>query len=649
MAEDKIVISAIARVVDMATKPLQAIQKVIGGVAETAAKTGSAVSEAGGKMASAFGGLAGRVGTAASKIGNFARSTAGLIGPIGGLIGLAGIGGLTAGITDFIAKSKEIMGAATRLGVSTDAIQTFANVFGDSTERASEAMGSLQKTLAMVQRGGKGIEQTTNLLRKMGFTAQEIKLGNLETMLPVIMESFKNTKDPILRANMALKLFGKSGQQLIPFLIKGKEGFADARAEMERLGFTFDDLKAGLEGGQALKDLGNVIDNVRGKIAAEILPVFTSLVKGTTEWVKANRELLKQVALPAFIGAIAASVIGLGLAVAAALGPWTLLAGAIVAGGVAIYQNWDDLIAWMDKEIPGLTTMVSKAASDMWAFAKQAAQNIRKGFQEGGLAGGFAAYLTEFKNAYVGVLSFIVNQFMQVDWGAVGKAAGDLLWQALIAGFHATVQVGQFIIDQFNAALSFISTLDWASVGKAAGVLFVQAWIATFKALWDVNVWLAGLVVQMANYLSTVDWMAVFKGLMLFWPKLYVEMIRIGSELLKGLIDGMISAIPGLDGVISKIGEKMSKIGSWFKGVGISIADAAGEAAARMTAPYGQPQLATPVPGSPNLLQGGGTQRSEVSTKITVVTDPNAKVTTSQSVSGAPIKADVGEQRTEMP
>ena len=52
-------------------------------------------------------------------------------------------------------------------------------------------MGKLQKTLGELTAGGKEIQPTGELLHKMGVSVKEIADGNLEAILPKIVESFE--------------------------------------------------------------------------------------------------------------------------------------------------------------------------------------------------------------------------------------------------------------------------------------------------------------------------------------------------------------------------------------------------------------------------------------------------------------------------
>jgi hypothetical protein len=634
---DNIVISAVAKVIDQASAPLKAIQGVIAGVADTAAKTGGAIADVGAGITKAVGGITGRLGAAAGKVGGFVRSMSTMFGPLAGLTGLAGLAGLSSTIGDFIAKTKELNSVAQRLGSSTDAVQTFFEVFG-TADRATDAMSNLQKTLVDVGKGGKEAQPALALLKKMGVTAEEIKKGDLAAILPKIMEGFQKNENPILRANAALTLFRKSGQDLIPFLIKGKAGFAAAAEDVRVFGINMQGVARGLEAAKALKELGDVVDSTRNKIAASIIVAFTPMVNWLTEFIKANRELLGQVALPAFIGSIATALVGLGVALLGVLGPWSLLIGAIVAAGVAIAQNWGDIIAWFDKEIPGLTDTIAAAGKGIWDFVQKANRDISEGFTSGGLSGGLNAIWATFKTGGTDAIAWLVGLFSNVDWGAVGTSIGSLLWQALIAVIQAEAALGQLIIDQFNSALDWIKNADWASIGRQAGQLLGQMIMTELRAIVAINQWGVELGAKLIAALVSVDWGQVTTSILRFFIDLQMTFLKLGKDLIVGLISGMIDAIPGLRAVTDQISSMFEGAIGWIKGAAGSVANvardvatAAGESLARGTAQGGllqQPGVA-------------GTQRSEVTTNINVNAPPGSTVTTSQSKTGAPVDGGV--------
>ena len=232
MAE-KIDISAVARVVDQASGPIRNIQGAITKAAGAAKSASGSFARLG--SAGAFGGLTANLKNVGSTLGRLGGQIKGFLGPLAGIAGLAGIGGAVAAMKDYITTATAVGKASQRLGVSAEALQGFRYAAGNA-EIADDALTKLQKTMATVARGGKSVASSAGLLGKFGVSAQMIKAGNLEEILPRIAEGFKQNENPTLRAQMALALFGKSGQQLIPFLAKGRDGIAALSEEARRLG-----------------------------------------------------------------------------------------------------------------------------------------------------------------------------------------------------------------------------------------------------------------------------------------------------------------------------------------------------------------------------------------------------------------------------
>jgi len=641
MADEKIVISAIARVVDLASAPLKAIQAAIGGVASVAEKTTSAVASVGAKVGGAMKGFAGRLGEATSKVGNFVRNVGSMVGPLGGLIGLAGLGGAAAAMREFVNEGDALYKMATRLGTTVETIQLF-RIAADNVGLADDALANLQKTMAKVARGGKEAEPIVALLKKMGVTAQEMKLGDLEAILPKIMEGFKQNENQVLKTNAALLLFGKSGQAQLEWLSKGAEAAKAAREQMERLGYIS---TAGAKAANAAADqmtaLGFAIKGVRNVVGEALIPAFLPMIKWLTDFIANNRELLKQVALPAFIGALAAAVIGLGIAVASALGPWGLLAAAIIAAGTAIYQHWDEIIKWLDVEMPGLTKTVGEAASAIGKFAADTVRKINEGFQTGGLVGGITAYVTAFKDAYVGIVGWIIDLFLGIDWAAVGTQAGHLMVGALMALWRANLALGQFIIDQFTNALAWMRTADWGSIGQDAGRLLGEGIMLTLKAILNFHLLAAQAGAALAEGIASVDWLKVIQKISTFFVQLTVDMVRIGAELIGGLIKGMWNAIPGLSAVSDAVTGAFKGVGEFFKKGSVPLGDGAG-----VTTGPAWGRAAANTDQRPSLLRqqaatgngNGGHSKVEVTSKV--IAAPGSTVETTVSQSGAPINVD---------
>jgi hypothetical protein len=546
MADDKIVISAIARVVDLATGPLRGIQGAIAGVASTAAKTSAVVGEMGMAVGATVGAVGSKLGAATGKVAGFTRSMAGMFGPVSGLIGLAGIGGLTANLTAFIDKTKELSKSAARFGVTTDALQAMHFALGGS-EQAEAGLVKLSKALVTVKKGGKAAEPLITAMSKMGISAKEMQEGNLETLMPKIMEGFATQTNPVVRAGAAFAFFGRSGMQMIPFLVKGAAHMREMTELSKELGVSVEDIKLGGEAAKSMKLLGWAVEAAKNSIAAALLPAFVPMVKTLFEWIRANRQLLRAAALPLFIGLITTAVTSLGVALLSVLGPWSLLVGALVAGGVAIYQNWGSIISWLDKNIPGLTSTISKAVTQTAGFARNAANHIMLAFKNDGLAGGIAASVEMFKIALSNIGEWFAGLFRNVNWGEVGTTAGQLISQALMAIVRSQIDLGKFIIDQFLALHAWLLTVNWTDVGELIGQVIGLAFYAAARIAMAPMQLGALIANEMIAGMKGGDWGSVAKQILLFFLKLPLQMGAIGEQMIQGMIKGAWKAIPGAE------------------------------------------------------------------------------------------------------
>lgn len=640
MADDKIVVSAIARVTDLATGPLKGIAKAITGVSEVAKKTSGALSTVGGAVS----GLGNRLGAATSRVGGFVRGMGAMLGPVSALASMAGIGGLTVGLTRFIDKTKALQAASLRLGLTTDTLQTMFEVFG-TAERGESAMDQLQKTMIKIRQGGKEIQPTIDLLRRMGETMEMIKAGNYEAMMPIIMESFARTTDETTRGAMATALLGKNWQEFLPHLIKGRKGYADAKKSADKFRISQEGVNKGVEAGSALKDLGDIAESAGNKIAEALLPTFTALVKILGDFIDRNRELLGQWALPVLIGAIATAVIGLGAGVVAALGWWTLLVGAIVGAGTAIYQNWDKIIKWVDDKVPGLSTTIAKAGTDVANFVKKAAADISKGFEEGGLAGGVEAYVNTFKAAWSGIGGWFEEQFRKINWDAVGTWAGGQLHAAMVGVIKIEQALAASVEQQMRNALASLRASDPSKDGENFGFRFMTGFLQGVR---EFDAWWQGLADKLNASLKTVDWGAMVKKFF----QLDAELSAMAEQWVKGMIIGMLKAVPGFKEVADAIKATVA-FGERQFGPGPQ-ADAKGNYMLPGYVPPVTPSgPMSPMPGTPTadllaLARQGGS-KSEVTIK-NIVTLPNGgTVTTESSQSGAPLNVEVGRSQTVMP
>ena len=136
-----------------------------------------------------------------------------------------------------------------------------ADALGDAAERAGVAVESLsrlkfaaeqndvefgaltiaikrwQVTLSQAAGGSKEAAQAIGLLK---LNAAQLKGLSLEGQLQLIADQFQRIKNPADQTRVAVELFGRSGEQLVPLLRQGGAAIGELTKEADRLGITLD-------------------------------------------------------------------------------------------------------------------------------------------------------------------------------------------------------------------------------------------------------------------------------------------------------------------------------------------------------------------------------------------------------------------------
>ncbi len=234
-------------------------------------------------------------------VGSSLSSLAGKVGiPLGLVSGLAaGLGALAIKkyVTDFSAFSEAVMKSGFAMGMSNAEAQRMkyvAEQAGLQVESLQLSMGKLNKNLGAAGSGkNQDLEQ---LLKTLGVPLRGVngQIRNAADMLPELAQAFVKNQDPVKQAAISTALFGKSYQNMLPFLNEGSEGIANSLARFKLLGDVVDDvdLKGAKAFGDQLQDLGFIGQNFQRMIARELVPVLGPLIERLIQWVAANKALI---------------------------------------------------------------------------------------------------------------------------------------------------------------------------------------------------------------------------------------------------------------------------------------------------------------------------------------------------------------------
>lgn len=243
-----------------------------------------------------------------------------------------------------------------------------------------------------------------------------------EELLARIADRFAKMPDGPLKTAMAMRLLGRSGTDMIPFLNQGGRAIREAGDEAERLGVVLSDdmAKAGDEFNDNLDRMKAGVFGLKIGIGAALLPTLNRAIIGVTKWIMAHRpEFLEKVNIVVdklsatlskvdwaqfalgvanaitgivklfeFIGGLDGLLTGAGLigifhftgallaiapAIAAmigvAAGPvgWIILAiGAIATAAFLVWRNWDKISKWFGDMWTRLATGFKNGAAAVW-------------------------------------------------------------------------------------------------------------------------------------------------------------------------------------------------------------------------------------------------------------------------------------------
>ena len=236
----------------------------------------------------------------ANLLGKAFHSMAGQVA-IGNLVS-RGIQEVGRGIVDIVKSVPEFAERAMMIGRTASIIGTtaenwqrlaFAAKMTDtSTEGLQGAMQKLNRNMADLT-VGKGTLMDIVKFGPPGLGAMIRKTHDTDEALMLLADAFQKVKDPQIRARMAVAAFGKAGQEMIPFLIKGRAGLEALKRATPNL-IPDSVIAAGEAFEDNLKRMRANIDGVKNSILGTLVKAAAPWVEKIADWVAANRELIAQ-------------------------------------------------------------------------------------------------------------------------------------------------------------------------------------------------------------------------------------------------------------------------------------------------------------------------------------------------------------------
>ena len=213
-------------------------------------------------------------------------SVLGKLGPAGLIAGasIAALGvGMTALVLPVARVGDEFFKLSQKTGVSVEALTALdyaAKLSDVSTEGLTKALQKLSVAMFDTQVNG---DEGSAALKALGVSATDAhgQIRPTEAVLLDLAEKFAIMPDGADKAALAVKLFGKEGLAIIPFLNQGREGITALMEEAQRLGLVMseDVARASEVFNDNLTRLSAIFEGVQRQIGAAVIPILADFTE----------------------------------------------------------------------------------------------------------------------------------------------------------------------------------------------------------------------------------------------------------------------------------------------------------------------------------------------------------------------------------
>lgn len=263
------------------------ISTAIGAVDKLSRPVRRAASVVSGRLGRAFRAADAAASGLASKTARLATGFRGLA------VAGVSVGAAAKALDGYIAKGDELAKFSRQIGFTAEGLQEFqfaAERVGVGADLFDNSMGAFTKRLGEA-RAGQGA--LLAVLKKAGpaFKDQILNAGSTEEALELYIAAMRKIEDPAARAAFAAGAFSRAGMKMARFADVAADEISNLRDEKRRLGVITNEQAAATEtAADRLASFKAAIFGVFAGIGAKVLPVFTRLVEGFTDWISISGE-----------------------------------------------------------------------------------------------------------------------------------------------------------------------------------------------------------------------------------------------------------------------------------------------------------------------------------------------------------------------
>jgi hypothetical protein len=163
------------------------------------------------------------------------------------------------------------------LGMSRKAYQEWEYILGQSGA-SIDSLGLSMKTIGSLLQGtDKDLEKNDKEFKKLGLSVAQLSALSEEERFGAIVRAFQEMPAGAEKSALALKIFGRNGQDLMALLNSAPGSIEEMQKQMEDLGLIMsdEDVDAAVEFGDAMDRLTRSATVFGQRLGARVLPVIT--------------------------------------------------------------------------------------------------------------------------------------------------------------------------------------------------------------------------------------------------------------------------------------------------------------------------------------------------------------------------------------
>lgn len=456
------------------------------------------------------------------------------------------------------------------LGMSRKAFQEWDYILAQSGA-SIDSLGMSMKTMSAAIDSNSA--ETAAGLSRLGLSAAHLQSLAPEEQFETLVRAFQKMPAGSQKSALALQLFGRNAQSLMPLLNSSSDSIDELRENAEKLGLIMsdEDVDASVAFGDALDDLSRTWQSFKMKIGAQFLPGFTETIKRLSGSLgNLSGALVAGLKTGDFNAFFSTLITEIGQLVPG-------LVDKVIGVIDAIFQNADKLVSLAVSIITGLTSGIVKALpklieklptiiNTVWEGMKETIKTLGNGIIDllNETFGLNLPHIDKIEFPSLEELGTLISNWWDGGNGAKKAIEDACKWVLQLFGVptETAEQISKNVGDWWGGIVSFVvDACSWA-----LGLFGLPTDVDTNKLKTDVETWFSGIS---SILIDACNWILNLFGL----PTVDADTLKTDvSNWFNGFVDTIVDAcswVLGLFGLPTDVDTEKLKtdVETWFSGI----------------------------------------------------------------------------------